>query len=187
MEKELIMSIKNNLPNLFTMANLGFGVLAIINMFNEEFFLAALLILLSGLLDRFDGMLARKLNATSNLGKELDSLSDLISFGIAPALLVWNIALNELKLVGAVITVFYAVCGAYRLARYNVTKFEGVYVGIPITIAGGILSIISLLTIHYELVEYSIQGIPKFVLVIGVIVIILSYSMVSTKLRLRKR
>lgn len=181
------MSIKNNLPNLFTMANLGFGVLAIINMFNGEFFLAALLILLSGLLDRFDGMLARKLNATSNLGKELDSLSDLISFGIAPALLVWNIALNELELVGAIITVFYAVCGAYRLARYNVTKFEGVYIGIPITIAGGILAIVSLLTIHYKLVSTTTEELPKSVFIIGFIVVILSYSMISTKLRLRKR
>lgn len=181
------MSIKNNLPNLFTMTNLGFGVLAIINMFNEEFFLAALLILLSGLLDRFDGMLARKLNATSNIGKELDSLSDLISFGIAPALLIWNIALNELRIFGAIITVFYAVCGAYRLARYNVTKFEGVYIGIPITIAGGILAIVSLITIHYKLVENATEKVSKSVLGIGIIVMLLSYSMITTKLRLRKR
>lgn len=171
------MKIKKNIPNLFTLLNLSTGVLAIIHMFYEDYYMAALLILIAGFLDRFDGMIARKLNATSSIGKELDSLSDLISFGIAPSILVWNLKLIELGAVGTIITLLFAVGGAYRLARYNVTDFEGVYLGIPITIAGGLVSIISLYVIKY--------GINKYFL--GAIMIFLAYSMVSTKLKLKKR
>lgn len=171
------MTIKSKIPNLFTMSNLGLGVLAIINMFHGEFYISALLILAAGLFDRFDGMLARRFNATSSIGKELDSLCDLISFGIAPAMLIWNIRLYDLGMIGTALTVVYAVSGAYRLARYNVTSFEGVYVGIPITLAGGIVSIISLYLLKYEINST----------VIIAMVLFLAYSMVSTKIRLKKR
>lgn len=171
------MKIKNNIPNAFTLLNLSAGVLAIIHMFYEDYYMAALLIILAGFLDRFDGMIARKLNATSNIGKELDSLSDLISFGIAPSILIWNLVLANLGVIGTIVTLTFAVAGAYRLARYNVTDFSGVYMGIPITLAGGIVSIISLYAIKYGINQY----------LASLIMILLAYSMVSTKLKLKKR
>ncbi|KNF10159.1 CDP-diacylglycerol--serine O-phosphatidyltransferase PssA [Gottschalkia purinilytica] len=171
------MEIKSKLPNLFTLLNLSLGVLAIINMFHNEYYLSSLLIILATLLDRFDGMLARKFNATSSLGKELDSLCDLISFGIAPSILIWNIKLVSLGSIGTLITILYAVSGAYRLARYNTTTFEGVYVGIPITLAGGLVSIISLYSIKYKFNIYAL----------AILLLFLSYAMISTKIRLKKR
>ena len=171
------MEIKRNIPNLFTLSNLSLGVLAIIHMFSEDYYMAALLILIAGFLDRFDGLLARKLKATSSIGKELDSLCDLISFGIAPAILIWNIKLIDLGGIGSIITILFAVSGAYRLARYNVTEFQGVYVGVPITMAGGLIAIISLYTMRYSMNTYVSAFITLF----------LAYTMVSTKIRLKKR
>jgi CDP-diacylglycerol---serine O-phosphatidyltransferase len=171
------MTIKNKIPNLFTMSNLSLGVLAIINMFHGEFYISALLILVAGLLDRFDGMLARRFNATSSIGKELDSLCDLISFGIAPAMLIWNISLYDLGLIGTMLTIIYTVSGSYRLARYNVSTFEGFYMGIPITLAGGIVSIMSLYLLRYDLSGYLVMAVVGF----------LAYSMISTKIKLKKR
>lgn len=172
------MTIKNNLPNMFTLMNLSLGVWAIINLFYGDFFLSCLLIVVAGMMDRFDGMIARKLNATSELGKELDSLSDLISFGIAPAVLIWNVSLNTVPYIGTLAAVVYTVSGAYRLARYNVSKFSGIYVGIPITLAGGLVAILSLYMLKY-------QDLNRIAVLI--IVVLLSYAMVSTRLKLRKR
>ncbi len=172
------MKIKSNLPNLFTLTNLALGVWAIINMFYGDYFLSCLLIITAGMMDRFDGMIARKLNATSDIGKELDSLSDLISFGIAPAILIWNISLSGVPYLGTTVAVIYVLCGAFRLARYNVTEFSGVFIGVPITLAGGILALMSLYIIKYK----EISG-----LVVSLIVAILSYAMVSKKLKLKKR
>lgn len=171
------MSIKSRIPNIFTMANLGLGVLAIINMFHGEFYISGLLILFAGLFDRFDGMLARRFNATSSIGKELDSLCDLISFGIAPAMLIWNISLNEFGVIGSLVTIMYAISGAYRLARYNVSSFDGVFMGVPITLAGGIIALLSLYMLSYSVSVYVVFGLMIF----------LSYAMISTKIKLRKR
>src|SRR5699024_4334603 len=123
------------------------------------------------------GMLARRFNATSSIGKELDSLCDLISFGIAPAMLIWNISLYDLGLIGTVLTIIYTVSGSYRLARYNVSTFEGFYMGVPITLAGGIVSIMSFYRLRYDLSGYLV------IMIVG----LLAYSMVSTKIKLKKR
>lgn len=172
------MKIISNLPNMFTLSNLALGVLAILNIICGEVFLASLLILIAGMMDRFDGMIARKLNATSEIGKELDSLSDLISFGVSPAILIWNISLNELYYIGWIIVIIYTLSGAYRLARYNTMEFNGIYMGIPITLAGGLISILSLYILKYR----DINNI-----VIAIFTLFLSYAMVSTKIKLRKR
>ncbi len=172
------MGIRKNLPNMFTLTNLALGVWAVLNMFCGDMFFASLLILIAGMMDRFDGMLARKLNATSDIGKELDSLCDLVSFGIAPAMLIWNISLKELSYAGWIVAVIYILTGAYRLARYNVTEFDGIYKGIPITIAGGLVAILSLYTLKYR--EVSHVGVAVFIM-------FLSYAMVSTKIRMKKR
>ena len=171
------MEIKSKIPNLFTLLNLSLGILSILYIFENDYYMSSLLILLAALLDRFDGLLARKFNATSSIGKELDSLCDLISFGVAPSILAWHIKLINFGVIGIIITILYAVAGAYRLARYNTTEFHGIYVGIPITLAGGIVAITSLYTIRYSINIYFL----------AVFMLFLSYSMVSTKIQLKKR
>jgi len=171
------MKIKNNIPNLFTLLNLTLGLLAILYIFDHDYYKSSLLIILAALLDRFDGALARKFDAATSLGKELDSLCDLISFGVAPSILIWHIELINLGVFGIAITILYAISGAYRLARYNVTEFAGIYIGIPITIAGGIVALTSLYTIIYNVNVYFI----------GILMLFLAYGMISTKIRLKKR
>jgi len=171
------MKIKDSIPNLFTLLNLSLGILAILYIFDMDYYRSALLILLAALLDRFDGVLARKFNATTNLGKELDSLCDLISFGVAPSVLIWHIQLVEFGAIGVIITILFAVSGAYRLARYNVTEFKGVYIGIPITISGGIVALTCLYIIRYNLNIYFL----------ALLMLFLTYGMVSTRIRLKKR
>ncbi|MGF7056744.1 CDP-diacylglycerol--serine O-phosphatidyltransferase [Brassicibacter mesophilus] len=171
------MKIKSKIPNLFTLLNLSLGILSILYIFDNDYYMSALLILLAALFDRFDGLLARKFNATSSIGKELDSLCDLISFGVAPSILAWHIKLIDFGIIGIIIIILYAVTGAYRLARYNTTEFHGIYLGVPITLAGGIVAITSLYTIRYSINIYFL----------AVLMLLLSYSMISTKIRLKKR
>ncbi|WP_069649079.1 CDP-diacylglycerol--serine O-phosphatidyltransferase [Caloranaerobacter ferrireducens] len=171
------MKIKGYIPNLFTFLNLSLGILAILYIIQDNYYISSLLILLAALLDRYDGKIARKFNATSSIGKELDSLCDLISFGVAPAILIWHSQLIDIGVLGIIITILFAIAGAYRLARYNVIDFDGIYIGIPITLSGGILAITSLYTIKYELNVY----------VLIFLMLTLSYAMVSSKIKLKKR
>lgn len=89
----------------------------------------------------YDGKVARSLNVTSDFGKQLDSLADLISFGVAPALLIYQNVLSEYSVAGILLTVMYILCGAIRLARFNVTTFTGSFQGLPIPVAGCMLAL----------------------------------------------
>lgn len=134
------------IPNIFTLANLFLGFLALIYTMEGLFQLAATLILISVVLDGLDGKVARRLDATSNFGKELDSLSDLVSFGVAPAILVYAFTLQpNLGLLGLFLAVFFALCGAVRLARFNALNITTHFIGVPITAAGGFMSLLILL------------------------------------------
>jgi CDP-diacylglycerol--serine O-phosphatidyltransferase len=135
-----VKKIKANTANLLTLVNLGLGGFAIIYTINDTLKLSLLLIFVAALADRFDGMVARKLNIESELGKQLDSMSDIISFGVAPALLLYKGILFELGAPGAFFTVLYIGCGAFRLARFNITDNNGFFNGLPITAAGCILT-----------------------------------------------
>ncbi|MFZ5965637.1 MAG: CDP-diacylglycerol--serine O-phosphatidyltransferase [Bacillota bacterium] len=171
------MKYKSQIPNIFTLLNLSMGLLAIISVFYDQYATSASLIIIAGFLDRFDGKLARMLDVVSDFGKELDSLCDLISFGVAPAILMWHLNLMETGALGIAITLIFALCGAFRLARYNITDFEGVYLGIPITLCGGLVALLSL---------YSIRFATNLPIILGAM-LFLSYAMVSKRIRLRKR
>ena len=123
-----------------TAANMLFGFAAIINVFEANFIAAGWLIIIAGILDAFDGKIARKLNNSSIFGKEFDSLADLISFGIAPALLLYQIYFQQFGVFGILITFGYLLFGAYRLARFNaltpVKAKKSAFSGLPITVAG---------------------------------------------------
>ena len=102
---------------MITLMNLSFGIISIIFMFKGLAHLSVVFILLAAIFDRFDGMCARHFQTESDFGKELDSLCDLVSFGIAPALLIYGVALHEMLWVGILVTIIYILAGAVRLAR----------------------------------------------------------------------
>ncbi|MGM0752257.1 MAG: CDP-diacylglycerol--serine O-phosphatidyltransferase [Bacillota bacterium] len=133
--------LKAQTANLITLSNLSLGGFAIISILHNQLNLSLLLIFVAALTDRFDGMVARRLNIESELGKQLDSMSDIISFGVAPALLLYTAVLNQYDFPGMFFTIFYIGCGAFRLARFNISENDGYFTGLPITVAGCLLTL----------------------------------------------
>jgi CDP-diacylglycerol---serine O-phosphatidyltransferase len=126
------------IPSLFTTGNLICGFFSLISTFNGEYYQAALFIIFANILDGLDGMIARLTKTTSQFGVELDSLADLVSFGLAPAVLVYYWALVPWGTWGWLAACLYAVCGALRLARFNVqvkNVEKSHFVGLPIPAA----------------------------------------------------
>lgn len=133
------------IPSLLTVGNLVIGVVALLLSYRDFTANAALLVVLGMALDGLDGRAARYFHAESEFGKELDSLSDIVTFGVAPAFIMYNVILQYEGWVGIAITVLFPVTGALRLARFNVQKTSTKYfVGLPITAAGGILATLAL-------------------------------------------
>lgn len=135
-----------SLPNMFTIANLTLGIIAIILVFDNRPELAAMMVIIAMVTDGLDGQVARALNVQSEFGKELDSLSDVISFGVAPAFIMYVVAFQTLGPLGWIITAIFPICGAMRLARFNVvsSKSPGFFIGLPIPAAGGVLATLAL-------------------------------------------
>lgn len=133
--------------NAITLINIVFGSLSIISSINQNYKMAAIFILLAVIMDGLDGKVARRFNASSEIGKELDSLCDLVSFGVAPVILLYAQVINEqaFAIIGLIAVIFYIMCGAFRLARFNTLNINDHFIGIPITIAGFFLAITSLL------------------------------------------
>lgn len=155
------------IPNLFTLANLLLGILSLVYTMEGEYQLSAIMILISMVLDGMDGKVARRLDAASPFGKELDSLSDLVSFGVAPAILIYSFKLTALGVSGLLIALAFALCGAIRLARFNVSNITTHFIGVPITAAGSLVAILALLGNKLPFISFPI------------VVVILSYLMVS--------
>ena len=142
----MLNSLNKSYANTITLLNVIFGTLSLIYTMHGYFTTAAVFIILAVVMDGLDGKVARKLDIMSLLGKELDSLCDLVSFGVAPALLIYAQVLNHFVFsLGVIAAVLYIVCGAYRLARFNVLNISDYFVGIPITMSGAIVAVISLL------------------------------------------
>jgi CDP-diacylglycerol--serine O-phosphatidyltransferase len=138
--------LNKSCANTITLLNIIFGTLSLISTMRGDFNTAAIFILLAVLMDGLDGKVARRLDIMSLLGKELDSLCDLVSFGVAPALLIYAQVLDPyIFSLGVLAAVLYIVCGAFRLARFNVLNISDYFIGIPITMAGAIVAVISLL------------------------------------------
>jgi CDP-diacylglycerol--serine O-phosphatidyltransferase len=128
------------LPSLFTTGNIFLGFWAIIRGLRGDFGPAAMAIFAAGFLDAIDGRIARMTGTESDFGKELDSLADVLTFGMAPALLAFLWGLHEFPRVGWLVPLFFVVCGATRLARFNVqTKVvdSRFFAGLPIPAAAG--------------------------------------------------
>ncbi|EKQ58169.1 MULTISPECIES: CDP-diacylglycerol--serine O-phosphatidyltransferase [unclassified Clostridium] len=174
---------KSCIPNVFTFINLSCGIISILSVMNEKYAISGAFILLAGLVDRYDGRIARFLNVSSELGKELDSLADLVSFGVAPSILVYILfnleSFGPNGLLGFVVLLLFPICGAYRLARFNTAQFDGVFTGVPITIVGCFMALFSLIILRLDL--------PMSTLIYPVVILMIigSYLMVS-KLQLKK-
>jgi len=164
------------LPNLLTTGNLLCGFWAIISVFQERFYFAAVAILLAAVFDVFDGKVAKLSGATSKFGMQYDSLADLISFGIAPALLAFSWALRPYGKFGWLAAFLFVACGAIRLARYNVMASSGetkYFKGLPIPVAASMIAFTILL--YFQLIE---TGWVKDIVIL-VMIYILAFLMVS--------
>ena len=134
------------IPNSITILSLCSGLTSIRFSINEQWKISIYLILLASIFDFFDGWFARKLKGGSNFGAELDSLSDFISFGVAPGLLIYFWSLNSLNSLGWSITLFFSACAALRLARFTADIYittkpidSSIYfIGVPSPAAAGL-------------------------------------------------
>ncbi|NNJ53454.1 MAG: CDP-diacylglycerol--serine O-phosphatidyltransferase [Ignavibacteriaceae bacterium] len=139
------------IPNLFTALNMFCGFLSILSASEGNFNYAAWLIFVAGLFDALDGLVARLTNSTSELGIELDSLSDIISFGAAPSFLIFKTYFYQMEVWGIILASLILIAGGFRLARFNIQMvgFEkSFFIGLPIpsaalTIASFVLSFYS--------------------------------------------
>lgn len=130
-----MMNINKYIPSAITAVNLASGFIAIL--LNDPF-LSPMIILLGSLFDVFDGAVARKLNATSEFGAELDSLSDVVTFGVAPAFLYYHHVLSSSpEIISIVVTSILVIFGALRLAKFNIdTETKSNFKGMPIPSVG---------------------------------------------------
>jgi len=164
----------NILPSLLTIGNMYCGLLSIVYTINGEFNLSAWMIVLALLFDISDGSIARLTKSTSNFGKELDSLADVVTFGVGPAVLVYRSILYNFQHIGIFLVTVYAITGALRLARYNIQS-EGVvksFTGLPIPGAGCLIATFVLMKLKYDhgfIYNY-----------LALLIVVLAFLMVST-------
>lgn len=132
---------KKLIPDLFTLGNLALGIFALFYLLESSYHLSISLIFIAMVLDGIDGKLAVWLHVNSEQGKQLDSLCDLVSFGVVPAAIVYTISLQAFGTLGLLAALFFPLAGAWRLARFNLmsSSEKGDFSGLPITIAGGAL------------------------------------------------
>ena len=147
------------LPNLFTASSIFVGIISIVEASKGHFVLASWLILLALVFDGLDGRVARMTNTTSQFGVEFDSLADIISFGIAPAMILYFFIGQEFGRFGILVSALYVIFGAIRLARFNISTAKtdpNVFIGLPIPTAAIFLSMWILLFYKYSLHAYGI-------------------------------
>ena len=162
-------------PNLVTVGSIFCGFLAIVYSTSGRYEKAVFAIAFAIVLDGLDGRVARRLNATSKFGLEFDSLCDLVSFGIAPAILVYNwcfrVSADEF---GVAICFIYAVCVATRLARFNIIHSDSInFAGLPSPAGAG--AIIAMVNVSPFMISSK-----SYITVVTVLTLIVSFSMVST-------
>lgn len=162
--------MKSWIPNGLTALNLVFGLFAILAVFEKDFIWSAYFVVAAVIADALDGRAARYFGVSGEFGKELDSLCDVCSFGLAPAVISYVFMLKEFGWAGYVVAAFFACCVAFRLARFNVnaSTVKGYFMGLP-SPAGGVV------VATFVMMQYRSPGwfFPLFVAFVG-------YLMVST-------
>lgn len=132
----MFLTIKKQIPNLFTLGNLSCGVLAIYQIFEKQLEVAVYLVIIAAILDFFDGFLARLLKVSGDLGRELDSMADMVTFGVAPAFMLYACS-PFVEGYARFAFVLLAVFSGYRLAKFNIdTRQSTSFIGVPTPITG---------------------------------------------------
>ena len=167
------------LPNMLTLIGVCIGLTSIRFALDGKFEFAIIAIILAAIIDGLDGRIARLIKGTSKVGKELDSLTDMISFGVAPAFIMYFWKLNTLGRFGWLVCLIYVICVALRLARFNINSNQepswrdNFFEGVP-SPAGGILVltplIISLTNFDYISINYNIV-VPAFFVITSLLLI----------------
>ncbi|MDR2941191.1 MAG: CDP-diacylglycerol--serine O-phosphatidyltransferase [Treponema sp.] len=184
------------IPSLFTCGNMSFGILSIImsinDHVNDHLVIAAWFLIGALFCDILDGRIARMTKTTSMFGMELDSMSDLVSFGIAPAMMMYMLVLHTMGNIGIAIAVLYVLCCALRLARFNVLAHTGEvhkhFVGLPTPASAGV--IISFVfcnqllapegvSLNSKTIPVLMEFLPTFFKAMPVVIVALSFLMVS--------
>ena len=183
------------LPNMLTLIGVCIGLTSIRFALDERFGLAIIAIIFAALIDGLDGRIARLIKGTSKVGKELDSLTDMISFGVAPAFIMYFWKLNTLERFGWLLCLVYVICVALRLARFNINSNQepswkdNFFEGVP-SPAGGILVltplIISLSSFDLFQLNYDIV-VPIFFIVTSFLLISKFPSYSFKKIVIRRR
>ena len=175
-------SVNRLIPNVLTLAALCSGLTAIRFALQGEFKLAVIAIIVASIFDSLDGRVARRLGVTSRFGAELDSLSDFLCFGVAPALVLYLASLKDGGALGWVVTLMFPICSALRLARFNTALISDTpppawtgsfFTGVPAP-AGALLALIPLV-MSFEIESHW----PRHPLVVGGVMVLMGSLMVS--------
>ena len=178
-----LVSNKNSrviLPNIMTLVGVCIGLTSIKFAFDGRFELSVIAVLIAAIIDGLDGRIARLIKGTSKVGKELDSLTDMISFGVAPAFIMYFWKLNELGRFGWLICLIYVICVALRLARFNVNTGgepswrDNFFEGVP-SPAGGILVLTPLIFSMSSIELFKID----YAIIVPIFFIITSFLLIS--------
>ena len=180
------------IPTLFTCANMAFGFLSMLLSMNGLFTKAAWFLVCAIGCDILDGRIARMTKTSSEFGVQMDSLSDLVSFGLAPAIMIYMLVLNTMGKIGIAIAVLFVLCAALRLAKFNVMAQQGIvhknFMGLPTPASAGVL--ISFV-LSYELISPTghaltfktipllMRTMPIFFKAMPIVMVLLSFLMVS--------
>ena len=150
-------------PNFFTVVNMFCGFFAIIEILQKNYVVSCWLIIAASVFDALDGKIARFINTRSKFGIEFDSLADLISFGVAPSILIYNLYFNLFGNFGIFISFIPLACGGFRLARFNITPLsiqKESFIGLPIPLHA--LTVSSFVILNHDLWE-SMKLSPLFI------------------------
>ncbi len=181
------------LPTLFTCGNMACGIISIIFSIWGNFTWAAWMLILAIVCDMLDGRIARMTKTTSEFGVQMDSLSDLVSFGVAPALMMYQLVLNTMGKLGIAIAVLFVLCSALRLAKFNVQAKEGIvhssFMGLPTPASAGLLISFVLSyellisepgqALNFKTIPILMKSMPVFFKSMPIVMVILSLLMVS--------
>ena len=163
------------LPNIFTAFNMACGFTSILLSIQGHFYYACIIIILGSLFDSVDGKIARVLGVESSFGEQFDSISDVISFGIAPAIILYLKFLNNFGRTGAIIAFIYLLCSALRLARFNTNVKQinpNYFQGLP-TPAGAI----AILGITLFITKYNFSNYTNYI--VAIYSLLISFLMIS--------
>ena len=178
-----LVSNKNSrviLPNILTLVGVCIGLSSIKFAFDGKFELSVIAVIIAGVIDGLDGRIARLIKGTSKVGKELDSLTDVISFGVAPAFIMYFWTLSEIGRLGWLISLIFVICVALRLARFNVSSEgesswkDNFFEGIP-SPAGGILVLMPLIYSYSEIQFFN----PNYQVIVPILFIMISILLIS--------